>query len=112
MVILSSLLDQIHPASLPLACFFSTMTMILLIDFPGQVIDSYSVPEASWILGPWDTTACDAGCEGAMEVVQLSCSRGSWLLCSGISKSMIMTDSKRCADMTSGQFQEKHGAST
>jgi len=47
------------------------------IHLPGQVIDSYSVPEASWILGPWDTTACEAGWEGAMEVVQLSCSRGS-----------------------------------
>ena len=51
-----------------------------LIDLPGQVIDSYSVPEASWFRGPWDTTACEARCEGAMEVIQLSCSRGSsWL---------------------------------
>lgn len=63
-----------------------------------EVIDSYSVPEASWILGPWDTTACDAGCEGAMEVVQLSCSRGSWLLCSGIDKPSTERPCRQCGE--------------
>eukprot|EP00438_Fugacium_kawagutii_P027448 Skav208099 [mRNA] locus=scaffold1681:224923:240091:- [translate_table: standard] len=39
-----------------------------------EVIDSYVVPEASWILGSWDTAACDAGCGGdAMEVAQVTC---------------------------------------
>lgn len=41
------------------------------------------VPEVSWVLGPWDTSACECGANGALEVAEVTCSRGSWLLCSG-----------------------------
>lgn len=63
-----------------------------------EVIDSYLVPEASWLLGSWDATACNAQCEGAMEVAQLSCSRGSWLLCSGIDKPSTERPCRQCGE--------------
>ncbi len=48
-----------------------------------EVIENYMVPEVSWVLGPWDTSACECGTNGALEVAEVTCSRGSWLLCSG-----------------------------
>ena len=45
-----------------------------------EVIDSYWLPEAVWVNGPWDS-ACQS-C-AAMETREVTCSRGSWLLCSG-----------------------------
>ena len=52
---------------------------------PWQVIDSYWLPEAVWVDGPWDSCqSCDD-----METREVTCSRGSWLLCSGVVLSLL-----------------------
>eukprot|EP00439_Symbiodinium_sp_Y106_P041204 s945_g5.t1 len=52
-----------------------------------QVLDRYFLPEAVWLAGPWDSAACSCSgdADSAMETSEVTCSRGSWLLCSGIS---------------------------
>jgi len=60
------------------------------------VIENYMVPEVSWVLGPWDTSACECGANGALEVAEVTCSRGSWLLCSGIPRPSSERPCRHC----------------
>ena len=50
-----------------------------------QVLDRYFLPEPVWLAGPWDSAACSCSgdADSAMETSEVTCSRGSWLLCSG-----------------------------
>lgn len=51
----------------------------------AEVLDRYFLPEALWLAGPWDSAACSCSgdADSAMETSEVTCSRGSWLLCSG-----------------------------
>eukprot|EP00435_Cladocopium_sp_Y103_P069470 s320_g33.t1 len=51
----------------------------------AEVLDRYFLPEALWRAGPWDSAACSCGdaSDNAVETSEVTCSRGSWLLCSG-----------------------------
>lgn len=59
---------------------------------PGnaEVLDRYFLPEAVWLAGPWDSAACSCSgdADSAMETSEVTCSRGSWLLCSGPAESL------------------------
>lgn len=62
----------------------STVTRVILGTLgSAEVIENYFLPEPFWIVGPWDTAACAAACGEASEIAEVTCSRGSWLLCSG-----------------------------
>ena len=48
-----------------------------------EVIERYSLPEPSWVVGAWDASACAVCSSEASQFAEITCSRGPSLLCSG-----------------------------